>query len=369
VKVRGFVHESPGCRVLFGAGRVAEVPREAKRLGKRLLIVAGRAESSTAQQLKRELGPACVELIIGAVPHVPEQTAERARAVARDTRADCVVAVGGGSAIGVAKAIALTERIPILAVPTTYAGSEMTPVWGITRDGVKTTGHDLVVAPRTVVYDPVLTYSLPPRITAASGMNAVAHGVEAFWAPARSPFSDAIAERALAILVESLPQCVSTPGDPDARAMALIGAWLAGAALAVTGTSIHHKICHVLCGAYDLPHAETHATVLPWAAAIALSHEPDAAPALARALGGDDPIEELRRFTRALGTPDNLAALGLTKRQAIAVSDQLAAPDSGSLDPLSPAEVHSIVLAAWGDRSWDDRHFDVGGFANPFPGL
>jgi maleylacetate reductase len=302
-----FEHEPLPGRVLFGTGRVAEVPAEVERLGaRRALVVAGRSGADVAARLAERLGGGS---LVGVVPHVPVEVAERARARAQG--ADCLVALGGGSAVGLAKAVALTAHLPIVAVPTTYAGSELTPIWGLGEGGRKTTGRDLAVLPRTVVYDPELTLSLPARASAASGLNALAHCVEALWTERTNALVAAVAEEGARTLAAALRRVVEVPGDLGARTDALRGAWLAGSALAAAGTGLHHKLCHVL-GGLGLPHAEAHAVLLPHTAAFVLPAAPEAAERLRRALGADDPVAALVRLERDLGLPTSLAELGLT---------------------------------------------------------
>jgi maleylacetate reductase len=213
---------------------------------------------------------------------VPVETARAARAAAADAGADAVLCIGGGSTVGAAKAVALTARIPVLAVPTTYSGSEVTAVWGMTENGRKTTGTDPAVLPRVVVYDPELTAGLPRELAVASGLNAMAHGVEALWAPRRNPVSSVIAEEGVGALATGLRDA-----DP---AELLRGAWLAAAAFAVAGSGLHHKLCHVLGGTFGLPHARTHAVVLPHVLAFNAPGAPEAAARVARALGVEDPV-------------------------------------------------------------------------------
>jgi maleylacetate reductase len=213
--------------------------------------------------------------------------------------ADCCVAVGGGSTVGLAKAIALTSGLPILAVPTTYAGSEMTPIWGLTAGGAKQTGRDARVLPRTVIYDPELTLGLPPRVAGPSGMNALAHCVEALYAPDTSPIVQLMAEEGIRALAAALPAIRVEPADLRARAGALYGAWLAGAALGTVSMGLHHKLCHTLGGSFGLPHAETHAVVLPYAAAYNRAAAPEAMSRAARALGATDAPGALFRRLRS----------------------------------------------------------------------
>ena len=197
--------------------------------------------------------------------HVPLEIAEDARRMARELGADCCVTVGGGSTTGLGKAIALTSPMPILAVPTTYAGSEMTPIYGITEGGAKKTGRDLRVLPKAVIYDPELTLSLPPALSASSGMNAIAHSVEALYAQDANPVISLMAEEGIRALAKALPSMSQNPQGFEREIEALYGAWLCGVALGSAGMALHHKLCHVLGGSFNLPHAETHSIVLPHA--------------------------------------------------------------------------------------------------------
>src|SRR5580704_728106 len=241
----------PG-RVVFGAGAArTALAGEVARLGvSRLLLIPSGSEQSTARELVAPLADRIAGTFTGVRPHVPVEVADAARKQAAAVGADAVLSLGGGSATGTAKAVALTTGLPVIPVPTTYAGSEVTPVWGLTEGDRKTTGVDARVLPRLVIYDPELTVSLPGPVSAASGLNAMAHCVEAFWAPGRNPVS---------ALAAALPAVLRDGTDTGARGDLLYGAYLAGTAFAVTGSGLHHKICHILGGRYDLPHAQTHA--------------------------------------------------------------------------------------------------------------
>jgi maleylacetate reductase len=318
------IHETVARRIVFGAGAVDEVPAELARLGLgRPLVIAGRSQATYAERLLSAVGRG--GSIVGVRVHVPAEHADDARAKAAELAADCLVAIGGGSAVGLAKAVALTEGLPIAAVPTTYAGSELTTIWGITQEGRKTTGRAPGVAPRLIVYDPELTYDLPAAVTAASGMNAVAHCVEALWAPGATPLTDIAASEGLRRLAAGIRASLRSPRDADARATALTGAWLAGEAFAAGG-ALHHKLCHVLGGMFDLPHAELHAALLPYTAAFLLPAAPSAGQRIAAALDADDPAAAITALARDVGTPASLAELGMSEDDAVRAS-AVAAPD------------------------------------------
>ncbi len=242
---------------------------------------------------------------------MPEAVASRAIVAAAAARADSILSLGGGSAIGVAKAIALAAVLPIVAVPTTYSGSEMTPLWGLTRRGTKHTGRDSRVQPRTVLYDPELTLDLPASVSGASGMNAIAHCVEALYATDSNPLTSWMAEEGIRALGESLPVIVQSPSDVSARTRAMYGAWLGGASLAAVQMGLHHKLCHVLGGSFDLPHAETHAVLLPYATEYNVGAAASAMSRVAQALGGKSAPVALFELGRRLGTPASLALIGM----------------------------------------------------------
>lgn len=332
----------PG-RIVFGAGRVAEVPAEAERLGgERVVVVAAAEEEGLAARVQDGLGPRLAGRVDRIRQHVPEEVAQAARERVAELGGDLLVAVGGGSTTGLAKAVALTSGLPILAVPTTYAGSEMTPIWGLTAGARKTTGRDLRVLPRTVVYDPELTVTLPPGLSAASGMNALAHCAEALWVPGANPVTSALAEDGIRVLARALPRVVEAPEDLDARADALHGASLAGMALAAVGTGLHHKLAHVLGGTFDLPHADVHAVLLPYATAFHAAGHAPALARIARALEGEDAAGGLWDLGRAVRAPADLAALGLTPQQAAEAADIVA--EGGTWDRAEVQEVLERAL-------------------------
>jgi maleylacetate reductase len=350
-KTNDFVFESLPGRIVFGAGRAGrDLAAEVGRLGAgRMLLIAASAESELAAELTAPLGKSVAASFDGVRPHVPTEVAAAAIAVAREAGADGLLSIGGGSTTGTAKAVARATGLPILAVPTTYAGSEMTPVWGETENGVKTTGRDLAVLPKVVLYDPVLTLGLPPSISAASGMNAIAHCVESLYAPGRNPLTTQLALEGIRAVAEALPQVVADPRDLDARGGALYGAYLAGASFAVAGSGLHHKICHALGGAYDLPHAETHSIVIPQVVAF---QQPAAGPemdAVAAALGAGpgEAASKLYSLASTLGLPLSLREIGMPVGGSEAVVDAIvAAAPADNPRPIDADAVRDILAAA-----------------------
>ena len=346
--MRDFVHAAAATRVVFGAGALTRVPAEADHLGgDRVLLIRDGAAKAYADELAEGLGDRLVARIDEVVQHVPVEVAAAAAAQARHANVDLVISLGGGSATGLAKAVAKETGLPILAVPTTYAGSEMTPIWGLTEGARKTTGRDPRVLPRTVVYDPVLTVGVPVGVSAASGMNALAHCVEALYAPAASPVTSVLAEEGMRALADALPRVVANPGDLDARGDALYGAWLAGWVLGTAGMGVHHKVCHVLGGAYDLPHGETHSAVLPYATAFNAPYAPEAMARAARALDAAEPAGALWDLAATIGAPTSLAAVGFRREAAGEVAEIVAAAAPENPRPIDREGIRALLLAAY----------------------
>jgi maleylacetate reductase len=332
-------------RILFGPGSLGNVASETRTLGSRVMIISGHHEAAAADVLSGQLGDDLVWRVSDVVQHVPVEVAARSITSAREAKADVVVAIGGGSATGLAKAVARDIGLPIIAVPTTYAGSEMTPIWGQTDHGEKTTGRDLQVLPRVVVYDPALTISMPADLTAASGMNALAHAVESVYAPDATPQSLDVAEEAIRALAGGLPDAVARPDDLDARTGVLRGAWLAGWALGSTAMGLHHKLAHVLGGRYQLPHAGVHSALLPHVAAFNAAAVPVPFARAARALGVGEPEAvgpALFELAAQLGAPTSLADLGLDHESIPEVAKIIAA--NPVANPRDYTEENVVVL-------------------------
>jgi maleylacetate reductase len=346
--MNGFVHDVPAARVIFAAGALARVPDEVERLGgERVLLIAAPGAKAFADGLATTLGPRVADRIDDVVMHVPAELAAGAVARAAAASVDLVVCIGGGSSTGLAKAVAKQTHLPVLAVPTTYAGSEMTPIWGLTEAARKTTGRDRHVLPRTVVYDPTLTLTLPVAVSMASGMNAAAHCVEALYAPAASPITALLAEEGLRALADALPRVAAAPSDVDARGAALYGAWLAGTVLGIAGMGVHHKVCHVLGGAYDLPHGGMHSALLPYATAFNAPYAPAAMARAARALGSDDPAAALWDLATAIGAPTSLATVGFRRADVDEAAALVAAAPPPNPRPVDRDGIRGLLIAAY----------------------
>jgi alcohol dehydrogenase class IV len=346
-----FVYTGLPCRVIFGRGTLARAADELRALGaKRALVLSTPEQAEAAEALARQLGDLAAGVFPGAAMHTPVEVTERAMQAIRARNADAVVSLGGGSTTGLGKAIALHTGLPQLAIPTTYAGSEMTPILGQTEAGKKTTIRDAKVLPQTVIYDVELTYSLPAKLSATSGLNAVAHAVEALYAKEKNPIISLMARQAIAALAAALPIIAKEPRDPDARDRALYGAWLCGVALGAVGMALHHKLCHVLGGSFDLPHAETHAVVLPHATSFNAEAVPALLAPIAVALGAEGPGQGLHDLARAIGAPASLKELGLPESALDRAADIATEQPYWNPRPVTRDAIRALLDDAWAGR-------------------
>lgn len=320
---------------------------EIKRLGAaRVMVIASSAEIARSEKMTS--GLPVVHHHTEVATHVPVAAAERARVAAARHRADAVVCIGGGSATGLAKAIALTSGLPIVAVPTTYAGSEATAVWGLTEGARKTTGVDTRVLPRAVIYDAELTCTLSVPMSVASGLNAMAHCVDAMWGPRFDPIGRILAQEGIRALRIGLPQVVSDPMGLSGREHTLFGAYLSAVAFSSAGSGLQHKICHVLGGTYNLPHAQTHAVVLPYVLAFNAPCAPEAAARIAVALDASSATDGLQRLRQQLDAPQALRDYGFDAADIDdAVGRVMAAVPASNPRPVTPEDLRRLLCAAW----------------------
>jgi maleylacetate reductase len=343
-----FVYEALPARVVFAVGSIVLVPREVDRLGvSRVFVVADRSTKELADRVIEGLADRFVGSFADVELHVPREGLDHARQMAQDARADAVVTVGGGSTTGYGKVIALEASLPLLVVPTTYAGSEMTPIYGITIGGIKRTARDLRVLPKAVVYDPELTVSLPPAVTGPSGMNAMAHCVEALYAKDQDPISSLIAEEGIRALVRGIPAAVDAPEDLGARSDALYGAFLAGTSLAMVGMALHHRICHVLGGTFGLSHGDVNAVMLPHVVRFNRDAAPEQLSRAARALEATDAATALYDLAARIGAPSSLAQLGMREEDLQRAASLSVDPPPWNPRQADEADVTQILVDAF----------------------
>ena len=350
--MKPFVHQALASRVVFGAGSLQQLGKEIDALGAtRALVLSTPEQAEAAHRVAELLGARAAGIFPRAVMHVPIETAREARDEARRLGADCAVAIGGGSTTGLGKAIALDSGLPIIAIPTTYAGSEMTSIYGLTEGGVKKTGRDPRVLPRTVIYDPELSVSLPIGLTVTSGLNAIAHAAEGLYAVDGNPIVSLMAEEGIRAMAAALPALSIDPSDLDARGDALYGAWLCGAVLGAVSMGLHHKLCHTLGGSFNLPHAEVHTVVLPHALAYNAAHAPEAMRRMARALGTESTAASLFDLARRLGVPVALKDIGMPADGLDRAADLAVQIPYPNPRPLERAAIRALLQRAFdGER-------------------
>ena len=334
-------------RVVFGAGALQHLPREVDLLGaQRALVLSTPGQAASAQRVVELLGARAAGVFTQAAMHVPVDTARAALAEAQRLRADCAIAIGGGSTTGLGKAIALDSGLPVIAVPTTYAGSEMTTMYGLSESGSKTTGRDARVLPRTVIYDPQLSLGLPFATTVVSMVNAIAHAAEGLYAPDANPVIDLIAERGIRTGASALPRLQRDPRDVDARGDALVAAWLCGIVMGNITVGLHHKLCHTL-GGFGLPHAEVHTVVLPHAIAYNAPAAPLAMQRIAAALDATNAPLALHELAARHGAPTALKALGMQAADLDRAADLAVKNQYPNPRPLERDAIRALLQRAF----------------------
>jgi maleylacetate reductase len=346
-----FIYQPASQRVVFGAGSLATAAEEAKRLGiTRALVLSTPGQKGAAERVAALLGGRARGVFAGARMHTPtEVTAEAMAQVTREA-IDGTVAIGGGSTTGLGKAIAFRTDLPQIVIPTTYAGSEMTDLLGETTDGEKKTVRDAKIRPETVIYDVDLTLGLPLALSVTSGLNAMAHAVEGLYARDGNPVLSLLAEEGLRALGAALAGITRNLRDVAARADALYGAWLCGSVLGASSVAIHHKLCHILGGSFDLPHAETHAVILPHAIAYNAAAAPKAISRVTRALHVDDAAGGLFDLAQAAGAPTALRDLGMPESGLDRAAALAVAAPSWNPRPIDRDSIRALLDDAWHGR-------------------
>ena len=346
--MQNFVYQSAPMRVVFGAGTLGQLPEELARLGvSRALVLATPQQEVQAVRVSDLIGERAAGVFAGAMMHTPNEVTELAMARVRDVNADGVVSIGGGSTTGLGKAIALRTDLPQLVLPTSYAGSEMTPILGETRDGMKTTQSSPKILPEVVIYDVDLTVTMPVGLSATSGINAIAHAVEALYARDRNPVISLMAQEGIRALAQALPGIRARPTDQASRTDALYGAWLSGVCLGAVGMALHHKLCHTLGGLFNLPHAETHTVILPHALAYNAPAVPDAIARVAGALGVSDPSVGLYDLARRLQAPSSLREIGMPEGGIDQAADLAVMNPYWNPRPIERGAIRDLIARAW----------------------
>ncbi|MCA1407651.1 maleylacetate reductase [Ensifer sp. IC3342] len=345
-----FVYSGSPAHIIFGEGKSALAGEWVEKIGcKKALVLSTPQQQADAEALAERLGPLSAGVFPGAVMHTPVDVTEKAMEVVARTSADCVVSLGGGSTTGLGKAIAYRIDLPQIVIPTTYAGSEVTPILGQTEGGCKTTVRHPSILPEVVIYDPALTLGLPVGMSINSGLNAMAHAVEALYAQDRNPISTLMAVEGLRAFKTSLPKIAGSPRDMAVRADALYGAWLCGTVLGTVGMALHHKICHTLGGTFDTPHAETHAIMLPHTAGYNAAAVPELLAPIAEIFGGSVG-GGIWDFAKEAGAPLALRDLGLSEADLDRAAEIATENPYWNPRPVDRRSIRDLLQDAWEGR-------------------
>ena len=355
--MEAFTYTTAPSRVVFGPGVRSQVAAEVERLGRRrALVVSTPGQVAIGQEIAGLLGQLAAGCFARARLHTPVAISDQAAERARELGADVIVAVGGGSAVGLSKAIALRTGLDQVVIPTTYAGSEMTAVIGQTEAGMKTTTLTPDVLPEAVIYDVELTLGLPAGVSISSGFNAIAHAVEALYARDANPVHSLLAEEAIRLLAMSLPSILSNSHDITGQSQSLNGAWLASSCIASVGVALHHKLCHVIGGAFGLPHAETHAVILPHAMAYNAGHAPEAMRRIARSLAADEAVAGMQSLAQRLGAPTALRDLGMPEDGIGHAAELAVSAPYPNPRPIEQGSMRALIARAWAGEPAVPRH-------------
>jgi len=343
-----FTYQASAARIVFANGASGDVGKWVEALGcRRALVLSTPHQAADAEALSKRLGHLSVGTFTEATMHTPVDVTERAVARAAELGADCVVSLGGGSTTGLGKAMAYRTDIQQIVVPTTYAGSEVTPILGQTENGVKTTVRSPKITPEVVIYDPQLTLGLPVGMSVTSGLNAIAHAAEGLYAPDRNPITTMMSIDGIRALKEALPALIDRPRDGPAREKALYGAWLCGTVLGQISMSLHHKICHTLGGSFDTPHAETHSIMLPHTIGFNAAAVPELMTPISDIFGGKTPGQALYDFARSIGSPMALKDFGLGEADLDRAADIATTNPYSNPRPIDRTAIRALLQDAW----------------------
>jgi len=346
-----FSYQGLPWNIIFGSGTINRLPQELDALGlSRVIVLVTPNQVDDGHRVAKLLGDRCVAIFDQAKMHVPLATVELAIAKVNQSNADCTVSLGGGSTTGLGKALALKLNLPNIVIPTSYAGSEMTNIWGITENQRKVTGRDNNVLPTLTIYDPDLTLTLPPTFAATSGLNAMAQAVVNVTAAEFNPMISAMGLEAVKALSTSLPMILNDPNDMSARSQALYGACMAGASLGTGTTGLHHRLCHTFGGTFNTPHAETHTILLPYSVAFNATAVPVGTKQLADALGAKNAAKGLLALAKRLNAPTSLQDIGIKFNDLALAAGVSTETPINNPRPIDRDQVYALLEQAYYGR-------------------
>lgn len=345
---RIFEYNGLPAHVIFGYETLDRVRAEVEKLEiKRAIVLTTPGSKEKGNQISELLGSISAGVYPFAKMHTPVNVTEDALTFFHAQKANGIVAIGGGSTIGLGKAIALRTDCPQLVIPTTYAGSEMSPYLGQTENGLKTTITSRKVLPETVIYDVALTHTLPARFTAASGINAIAHAAEALYAKNTNPIVKLIAAEGISVLREALPKVVQNLDDRQGRFNALYGTWLCSIVLGQVSMALHHKICHAIGGSFNLPHADIHANVLPHAIAYNSKAAALAVETIATSIGDQNAALGLYNLNKEIGVYASLKDLGMPESGIEIILDQIMTTPYWNPRKMNRGALNKLLQRVW----------------------
>ncbi|MBO0334029.1 maleylacetate reductase [Sneathiella sp. CAU 1612] len=346
--MNNFNYKALPWNIVFGVGSLQHLPSKLDDLGYNCALVLSTSQQADQGRMISELlDNRAAGLFSEAAMHVPMETVYKAEAEAKKVNADCTVSIGGGSTTGLSKALALRMGLPNIVIPTSYAGSEMTDIWGMTENGRKVTGRDDHVVPTLTIYDPELTLSMPAAFTGASGLNALAQAVVNVASADANPIVMMMALEAVRALSKGLQKLNNNPNDIEARSAALYGACLAGGSLGTGATSLHHRLCHTFGGTFNTPHAETHTILLPHCVAYNSAATKDGTRRLAEALDVENAGLGIFELAKTLGVVTALKDIGITESdldRAAAIATEVPVKNP---EPVSTKRVRKLLENAF----------------------
>ena len=342
-----FKYRGSNSQIIFGSGAIEQTSQWIEHLScNQAVVLSTKGREKQAQDLSDTIGKLSAGILPMAVMHTPVEVTKQALEKVLEKKADCLVAIGGGSATGLSKALAYRTKLPQIVIPTTYAGSEVTPNLGQTENKLKIALRCEQIIPNVVIYDPKLTLKLPINTSITSGFNAMAHAIEGLYAKDANPISSMLANEGLRALISALPNLKQNPTDVNARSEALYGAWSCGTVLGTVGMALHHKLCHVLGGSFDTPHAETHTILLPYTISYNAKTASNSLEKLQDLLD-NSPGTGLYEFAKKLNAPLALKEIGLSEQDLDSAAEIATENPYWNPRPITRDAIRQLLQDAW----------------------
>jgi len=351
--MKSFIHNSLPARVIFGNGSIQLLGDEITKLGaKSPLFCCTPGRENESKFLIESLNLVNAKLCPIAEQYIPLPMVKEGRRLAKKHRADCAVSYGGGTAVGLAKAIALEQEIPVISVVTTFSGSETTDLQAILTDGLRVGYKSEWILPKIIIYDPEAAMGVPVEILIPSGVNAIAHGVESCYSQGATPVNNLIAGEGISAMASALKRISSGEDNSNARGDGLYGAWLCGTSLGSAGVALHHKFAHVLGSTFALEHSMVHTAALPYSVAYTAPGAPEAMKHISAALGsnGTPAATALYELNKEIGAPTSLKEIGMPLEGIEKAARMIAENPYPNPVPVKYDLIFSMIEDAWHGR-------------------